>query len=288
MDKRSKFIASWCLSLAAAAFGQTQVDLRTQSKSVDFSSAGATKPAKTGTALPSTCGAGEVFFNLSATAGQNLYLCAAANTWTQLTTGGSSGGGGGSATSTSGLTDLIVAKTSATTLSIGANCSTAAPCNVRFGNRTATIVNPATVTVPSGATGVAYIYLTSQGILSVGDSMNLQCNACSEQPGVTQFPFDAIPLFTWSATTGTWDNTGGVDLRAFLSTKNILAGTGIITTESAGQTVVSVDSTVAGVRVAVPGSATSACSQGNYAADTSYFYQCVAANTWRRVAIVAW
>jgi hypothetical protein len=65
--------------LTAAA--QTQVDLRTQAKSVDFTAATATKPVKTGTALPGSCTVGEMFFKTDAPAGANLYACTAANTW---------------------------------------------------------------------------------------------------------------------------------------------------------------------------------------------------------------
>ena len=70
-----------CLG-TALTFGQTQVDLRTQSKSVDFSGANATKPFKSGTLLPSTCGAGEMFFKTDAPPGANLYGCSALNSWT--------------------------------------------------------------------------------------------------------------------------------------------------------------------------------------------------------------
>src|ERR1700690_1303434 len=72
-----------CWLLQAALHAQTQIDLRTQSKAVDFSAAASTQPAKKGTTLPGTCVAGEQFFKTDATAGQNLYLCAAANTWSQ-------------------------------------------------------------------------------------------------------------------------------------------------------------------------------------------------------------
>ncbi len=60
-------------TLAALAVGQTQVDLRTQSKSVDFSAASSTKPVTTGTSLPPTCGVGQMFFS-NAPAGQNAPL----------------------------------------------------------------------------------------------------------------------------------------------------------------------------------------------------------------------
>ena len=65
-------------------FAQTAVDLRTQSKSVDFSSAPATRPFKTGTILPTTCLVGASFFKSDAVAGENLYGCTAPDVWTLL------------------------------------------------------------------------------------------------------------------------------------------------------------------------------------------------------------
>ena len=67
------------LSLPAAA--QTQIDLRTQTKSVDFSGAISTKPMKTGSVLPATCELGDMFFKTDATPGANLYACTAVDTW---------------------------------------------------------------------------------------------------------------------------------------------------------------------------------------------------------------
>src|SRR5579871_3968564 len=69
------------LIACVAAVAQTSVDLRTQSKSVDFSSAPLTKPARVGSSLPATCSAGEAFFNSSAPAGFNLNICVATNVW---------------------------------------------------------------------------------------------------------------------------------------------------------------------------------------------------------------
>ncbi|MBV8732106.1 MAG: hypothetical protein JO336_20050, partial [Acidobacteriia bacterium] len=71
-------LISILLSQAAA---QTRVDLRTQTKSVDFSWASSTKPSQTGAVLPATCTIGQTFLNTAAQAGQNLYICTAANTW---------------------------------------------------------------------------------------------------------------------------------------------------------------------------------------------------------------
>lgn len=40
-----------------------------------------------GTSLPATCAVGYLYFKSNSTAGQNLHLCTAANTWTQMTGG---------------------------------------------------------------------------------------------------------------------------------------------------------------------------------------------------------
>src|SRR5277367_2926537 len=84
----------WMLVVAVVAAGQTLVDLKTQSKSVDFSQTNFTKPFQTGSTLPSLCSVGQMFFSTSATAGQNIYGCVSTNIWA-LQAGGSGGGGGG-------------------------------------------------------------------------------------------------------------------------------------------------------------------------------------------------
>jgi hypothetical protein len=68
--------------------GQTQVDLRTQAKAVDFEAAPFTKPLKSGAALPGVCQSGELFFLKSAPAGSNLYACVANNVWARQGTPG--------------------------------------------------------------------------------------------------------------------------------------------------------------------------------------------------------
>lgn len=200
-------------------------------------------------------------------------------------TGGTGSGGGASAAAQ--LTDFLVTKTNAATLSVGANCSAATPCNVRFGNVTYMFTSGATVSLASG-TGFAYVYVSSSGTLTVGHNLSLSCaNGCVAQSGVTSFPADGIPIFTWSATGGAWD-PAGIDQRGFLSTKNITAGAGINTTENLGQTVVSADPALISLRVAVPALATSACSAGNWATDGSFYYLCTAASTWRRTGLASW
>ncbi len=70
------------MSVLVCASAQTLVDLRTQTKSVDFTGATTTKPFKSGTTLPATCGVGEAFFKSNAAAGSNWYACTAVNAWT--------------------------------------------------------------------------------------------------------------------------------------------------------------------------------------------------------------
>lgn len=82
------------LGLAALLWGETVIN---GSRSIlgAWNAGGATStiPAKVGTSLPATCTVGEQFFKSDAAAGQNLHLCTATNTWTQVSSG--DGGGGG-------------------------------------------------------------------------------------------------------------------------------------------------------------------------------------------------
>lgn len=68
-------------SVVTCVHGQTQIDLQTQSKRVDFSAAASTKPFRTGTVLPAVCAPGELFFLLNAPVGSNVMACVATNTW---------------------------------------------------------------------------------------------------------------------------------------------------------------------------------------------------------------
>src|SRR5580704_5751481 len=69
------------LAVGIPLAAQTQVDLRTQSKTVDFGAAPSTRPFTTGGALPSTCVQGDVYFLTVAAAGANVYGCTTSNTW---------------------------------------------------------------------------------------------------------------------------------------------------------------------------------------------------------------
>ncbi len=79
-------LLSW-LTLPLAA--QTQVDLRTQAKNVNFQAAPYTMPLQSGASLPSTCTQSSLFFLTTAAAGANIYGCVAPNTWAVQGGGGS-------------------------------------------------------------------------------------------------------------------------------------------------------------------------------------------------------
>jgi hypothetical protein len=264
---------------AGVLYGQlTKVDLRLQARDVDFSGASSTKPFKSGTGLPSACGQGELYYRMDAAAGMNVYGCTATNSWSLEQ-------GPPAASMATQLGDLAVTWTSATTLSIGANCSTTTPCQVRFGSLVYSFATGATATISAGS-GLALVYVSSAGVLTVGSNVTVSCSSgCTALGSVTAFPSDAIPVFTWSATNGTWDTSGGVDQRAFLSTSIVTAGAGIATTQISGQTQVSVDTTMIGLRVAAPGTSSATCTAGSWATDGSYFYLCTSTNVWGRAAL---
>lgn len=276
--------------LASSAFGQTLVDLRTQSKSIDFSALPSTKPVQVGTALPATCQVGQMFFNSGAAPGANLFGCTATNIWSLQSSGSGSSGNPSSsgATMAAQLGDLQVVRTSGSVLTIGANCSNATPCNVHFGGTVFSITSAATATVSGTATGMLFVYVSGAGVLTVGSNLSIACNSCSSQASITSFPADSVPVATWSVTNGAFDATGGQDFRAVLGTKNLIAGQGIVASDTNGNAVIGVDTTLIGLRVAVPASASSVCQAGAWSYDSNYFYICVAANTWKRSAISSW
>jgi hypothetical protein len=140
------------------------------------------------------------------------------------------------------LGDLGLVQTSPTVLTAGLNCSNATPCNVRLGNTVYSITSSSTITLSSGS-GTLYLYLDASGTLTAGHNLTASSSGvCGALAGVTAFPAGSIPLYTWTATNGQWDSNGGSDRRAFLSTRNLGSGTGIVALDTGTQTIVSVDS----------------------------------------------
>lgn len=273
-------IVSGTLGVVPMATGQsstpTQLDLQRQTRSVDFSGATYTKPFRTGTVLPAVCSLGEAYFLTTAGPGSNLYFCTSPNTWSaQAGTVQQSSGGG-----TMNLT------TSGSQLTVGSNCTISTPCNLRIGVNVYSFSSAATATLLSG-TGTAFLYLSSAGVLTVGHNMNLTCaGGCTAQSSVSSFPPDSLPIASWNASSGTW--TSGTNLQTSGSRDLTSIGSGLLSVNVGGATKISTDPTVVGLRTSVPSSASSACSSGAWAADTSYYYICVGTNTWKRTSLVSW
>ena len=213
------------------------------------------------------------------TDGQTLTWNAATSVWEPKTP---ASGSGGSGTSTS---NVLATSAAGNVLSIGAACSLSAPCNVRLGGTVYSIVSGATATLSTG-TGVAYVYVSPGGGIQVGHNLTLTCSNCLSVSGMSNFPSDAVPVAMWTASNGTWVTQN--DARAFLNKDRVNTSTGLTSTSGTDYQTISVDASVVGLRTSVPATATSSCVSGAWAADTSYYYVCVATNTWRRIAASSW
>jgi hypothetical protein len=273
--------------LAAQAFGQTStgttVDLQVQGRNPDFSNFSFTRPVAVGAALPASCQLGQFYFNSAAQPGANLYACTAPNVWTLEGGNGSNSGSG--ATMAAQLGDFAAVLANGT-LTVGTGCSAGNPCNVRLGTTVYSYRNSASIT-PSGSTsGLILLYVDGSGNLTAGSTVALTCSRCTYASGVTSFPFNSIPLFSWTATAGSFDAAGGTDFRALLSGKNLLSGMGMLITETAATSTISVDPSIVSTQVLSPPATSSAtCTTGQFSADSSYYYVCIATNTWRRVVL---
>ena len=189
-----------------------------------------------------------------------------------VSAGGAGGvGGGAGASMASQLGDFGVTWTSGAMLTLGPNCSASTPCNVRLGTNVYRFVSGTSVTVSSG-TGTAYIYIDANGVLTVGHNLTLACaSPCAAVSGVNGFPLNSIPLFTWTATGGAWDASGGMDQRAALSTRLLTAGTGIVTLDTGSATNISLDTAVVPRYLAAAASLTfGAIAGGTCAADQTF------------------
>lgn len=224
--------------MAAQTPRDTSIDLQVQAKNPDFSNFPFTRPIAVGTVLPSACQIGQLYFLASANPGSNLYACTGTNVWT-VESGSAQG-----LTMASQLGDFS-AVLSGGTLTIGGGCSTTTPCNARAGNTTFSFSSPATAVI-TGATAsdLALIYIDSAGNLTVADNAApITCTGCTYLSGISQFPANSIPLWSWTIVGGALASGGGRDYRAVLSTNPVIAGTGVQVTGSSGVATVAIDPT---------------------------------------------
>lgn len=107
------------LALMGVVSAQSLIDLKTQTKNVDFSAAISTRPEKTGTVLPVTCNTGDLFFNTAAAIGSNLFGCVAPSTWAVM------GGGGSGVNGTGGTSGPAICSASNTAAPNALTCTIA-------------------------------------------------------------------------------------------------------------------------------------------------------------------
>lgn len=244
---RRKILA--IVMFAVSGLAQTQVDLPTQTRRVDFSGSSTTRPVKTGTVLPQTCSVGEMYFKSDAAAGQNLYGCTGSNVWSQLSGGagtfgaqsaglafvsplaGAAGipGWGKVGASHLGIWDVALNGAVAT---FGSACVTGSPC--RVGGYAINGPVACTINASGGGTDNAYVYINlTNGHLTVG-STGLTTDGCGGAAdvatGVTAFPPKSVPLYLISTVGTNWSTA--TDMRSFLNGQYWVDGTGIVTSYS--------------------------------------------------------
>ena len=279
-----------CVAVSHVLIAQTtKLNLQSQSKNADLSSVGPTKPAQTGTALTSTCGVGELFFLTTATAGTNLYLCTAANTWTP--SAASSG--------TSSLTVKSNGTSAGTTNSLNLLPATGS-----------------TVTVTAAGSDLDITYAPDTSVLATRSNVQAgsdnYCHPASGSPSAyacsepnTLAVYTEGMLITWApdvacaggaAITLNIDSNGAERIYQYDGVSNplasqcapgtqvLLAYSGLLNAGAGGWRILSAP--VLAVN-ATPASSSAACTTGQTEYDSSYYYICVATNTWKRSALSA-
>lgn len=149
-----RYATAACWLTFSVAFAQTAINLAKQAKNPDFSTFPFTRPIEVGSALPSTCQTGQLYYNSAATAGSNLSACTSANTWTlisgyTLNPAGTSSLGGVIVPSNSGLT---VAANGSLSANIGTTSGTVAAGN---DSRIVNALQPTSHIAAANITGLA-------------------------------------------------------------------------------------------------------------------------------------
>lgn len=202
-----------------------------------------------------------------------------------LVNGTSSGCGGSSQV-------CVMTQTSSTVVTLGAAASATNPCNLNGVSRT----SPITFTVVANG-GTLRVYASGTSLIGgygggTFANGNVTCSGCTATTfGITAFPATTdgtVPIATWTATAGTWDNSGLTKNLDEASQINFVAGANITLTKTAGTLQVDATSsssfyacTKTASSIAMTGSEvalTSACTVPALAAEGCYGISYVASN----------
>lgn len=102
-----------------------------------------------------------------------------------------------------------VVRTSVSTLTIGPSCA-AIPndCLLTYGALSYDLVTSPTAVIASGTTDTAYIYVDGSTVKVGTNTAGITCTGCTAVTGVTGFPANTIPLWTWTIVGGEWPAGG--------------------------------------------------------------------------------
>ena len=225
------------LCAAVSTRAQTTVDLRTQSKTVDFTAAAFTRPIKTGVTPPASCAVGDLFFDTDAAPGANLSACVAPSTWSPLVSGGSA-------------SELAGFKVTGGGTALAVSCTA---CSYRIGGKVFLFAGDmgASGLTGTGAAATVFVYLDVSGTPRFGYDGTVVTGATlsglAGQTGVTQIPADTIPVASCTVSANQFGAC--TDLRAVYSRMVAAAGNGIAVLENAttGTTTISVNPAVVGL-----------------------------------------
>ncbi len=277
---------------------QTQIQMGTQAREINFSGAPYTRPVKTGTTLPATCNVGDMFFKVDTPPGKNLYGCAATNTWSAET---------GIGLAAKDLNDFLP--------TVSSSILTIQPGRLRFGTFPCTsFTRPMTAQISSGtgdAIATLYVSDSCAVVMEYPNTLTLALTldgitaAAVSTPGV---PSSAFYIGDLNITGGVI--TSVVDKRSMISTFAAMAGPGVVLDCASGPCLISVDpATVAqlggsniyaGVqdsriatktfpsRLAASDPPLCVIGEQYFNTATSTMKYCTAANTWTPAAAIAY
>lgn len=137
------------------------------------------------------------------------------------------------------------------TITVGSNCTTSAPCNYAIGEQVFQLTSSFTCQITGGSgADTVYVYSNSSGVITCGSaSRTISCSAggCQVPTSITGFPFGSVPWYAVSATDTTFAAiTGAMDKRALTGNgPRIVQGTAMDVTTVPGEVTVGVGTTVA-------------------------------------------